>query len=239
MVDYREAGLEMSSGTMAQARRFNGWTYDVIKPYLGGRILEIGCGMGNITEFLLGSGRVTAVDINAVALRELRRRLGDRVNAARLDIVQPGIGLRGTFDSIVLLNVLEHMRDERRFLAPIRRLLAPSGRFICLVPAHPFLYCKLDADVGHIRRYTGAMLRRALERSGFSVERVFHFSTFATFGYIVNKVLLKTGVDDSATLDQIAAYDRLVPYVRPLDRLGLPLGLSVIAVARQKGQTSV
>lgn len=231
MVDYRDAAIEMSSGTMMRARRFNGWTYDVIKPYLRGRILEVGCGVGNITEFLARSGRVCAVDVNRTALRALHDRLGDRVQALRLDILQPGIGLRGPFDSIVLLNVLEHMRDEARFLAPIRRLLAPGGRFVCLVPAHPFLYCKLDRDVGHIRRYTGATLRRSLERSGFAVERVFHFSTFATFGYLVNKVLLQTGVDDSATLDQIVAYDRLVPLVRPLDRLGLPLGLSVIAVA--------
>ncbi len=142
----------------------------------------------------------------------------------------PPIREGATLDSIVCLNVLEHIEDDAGALANARQILAPSGgRLVLLVPAHPGLYGPLDRKVGHLRRYTRAGLERALRAAGFRVETLRWFNASGMPGWWLNSRLLGR---DRLPAIQVSAFDVISRIALPLERwIGPPTGLSLFAVA--------
>jgi len=107
-------------------------------------------------------------------------------------------------------------------------LLEPGGTFTLLVPSHPLLFGRFDRDIGHHRRYTKRELRRKLEAGGFVVERIRRSNPVGALGWLVSVRLLGL-----RRLRGTGLFDRLVPAFAVLDRVELPLGLSLVAVARK------
>ena len=136
----------------------------------------------------------------------------------------------GEFDSILCFNVLEHVPDDEQALRGLRNELRPGGRLLLLVPAHHFLYGGFDRAAGHVRRYDRAPLRALLEDAGFELEQLRHVNPVGGLGWLA-RVRLRPGDDWPAA--SFRTFDRLVPVVRHLDRLRLPFGLSLWAVARR------
>ena len=128
------------------------------------------------------------------------------------------------------MNVLEHIEDDRGALARLRGLLSPEGRLVLLVPAHQFLFGAMDEAIGHWRRYEKEGLESLLESSGFSIEQLFFVNALSTPGWFLNGRLLRRG---SVPGVQARLADRLVPLFRLERRLNLPMGLSLIALARR------
>src|SRR5437773_12216633 len=142
------------------------------------------------------------------------------------DAVAPLRGYRlGSERSV---NVFEHFANGERAMKAVYALLEPGGTFTPLVPVHPALLGGFDRDIGHHRRYTKVELRRKLEASGFIVERLRRSNPVGALGWLINVRLLRL-----RRLRGTGLFDRLVPAFTILDRLELPLGLSVIAVARK------
>jgi SAM-dependent methyltransferase len=216
---------------MEGAQRYNRWIYDRVEGGLGQRILEIGCGTGTITSFLTDRQLVVGIDVVDVYVRSTRKRYRDRPNIVilRHDLTESIEPLRGyRFDSAVSVNVFEHIADDEDAMKAVYGLLQPGGTFTVLVPSHPALLGSFDRDIGHYRRYTKGELRRKLESSGFVVERIRRSNPLGALGWLVNVRLLRLRRLRGARL-----FDRLVPALAVLDAIELPIGLSLIAIARK------
>ena len=216
---------------MEGAHRYNRWIYDRVRGGLGQRVLEIGCGTGTITSFMVDRQLVVGIDVVDDYIRSTSHRFDDRPNIVvrRHDLTESIDALRGyRFDSALSVNVFEHIANDEGAMKAVYALLEPGGTFTLLVPCHPALLGGFDRDIGHHRRYTKRDLRRKLEASGFTVERIRRSNPVGALGWLVNVRLLGL-----RRLRGTGLFDRLVPAFAVLDRVELPLGLSVIAVARK------
>ncbi len=216
---------------MEGAHRYNRWIYDRVRDGLGQRVLEIGCGTGTITRFMVDRQLVVGIDVVDDYIRSTSHRFDDRPNIVvrRHDLTESIDALRGyRFDSALSVNVFEHIANDEGAMKAVYALLEPGGTFTLLVPCHPALLGGFDRDIGHHRRYTKRDLRRKLEASGFTVERIRRSNPVGALGWLVNVRLLGL-----RRLRGTGLFDRLVPAFAVLDRVELPLGLSVIAVARK------
>jgi 2-polyprenyl-3-methyl-5-hydroxy-6-metoxy-1,4-benzoquinol methylase len=221
--------------SLANVPHFNRWMGDVLRPYLGTRVLEIGAGIGNLTRRFTPRDAYTATDINPHYIDYLRRTLAGRpyldVRKCDLADARDFEELRGRYDTVVCLNVLEHVADETAALANLRAALQPGGRAIVLVPQNPKLHGSLDQVLGHVRRYTRQSLRDALERAGFEVEHLFDFNRATTPAWWWNGKVLKRRHFGRV---QLKVVNHTVWLMRPLDRILPWHGTSVVAVAKRR-----
>jgi SAM-dependent methyltransferase len=218
-------------GRLARAPRFNAWMADVIRPYCGQKILEIGSGTGNLTRRLVPRGLYVASDVNPLYLHTLRGLTADRpyLDVTLTDVTEGHSfpTTPGGFDTVVCLNVIEHVDDDKGALANIRKVLAQDGRAIVLVPQGPGLLGTLDDVLGHKRRYTEPTLRLVALEAGFEVKEIIRFNRVGTPAWWLNGKLLRRR---SFGLAQIFALNVLTPIFRLVDR-ALPFpALSLIAV---------
>ncbi|HSN13748.1 MAG TPA: glycosyltransferase [Anaeromyxobacteraceae bacterium] len=222
-------------GRLARAPRFNAWMADTIRPLCGQRILEIGSGTGNLTRHLVPRDRYVASDINPLYVATLGSLAPDR---PYLDVQLTDVTRRETFpkagadfDTVICLNVLEHVEDDQGSLENIRSVLRPGGRALVLVPRGPGLLGTLDEVLGHRRRYTPESLRAVAEAAGFDVKELHTFNRVGTPAWWLNGKLLRRR---SFGLFQIWMLNVLTPFFRRIDRF-LPFPpLSLIAVLEPK-----
>ncbi|MEP7272494.1 MAG: methyltransferase [Acidobacteriota bacterium] len=218
---------------LAELDAYNRWLFDQFADCLGKRVLEVGAGTGNITQFLCAAGsEVVATDVLPAYRRELASRFAGQANVrtGEFDLTQaaPAEMVSAPFDTVVCLNVLEHIEDDRFSLDQMRRVLAPDGMLALLVPAHQVLYGEFDRAVGHYRRYEKSQLKQLLIETGFRIRSMRFFSAAATLPWLINGRLLKRGFLPSG---QTGLANRLVPLLRLERFIGPPFGLSLIAVA--------
>jgi len=224
--------LEVLEGAMA---RNYAWAYDVIAPYLGRSILEAGSGVGVISRYLVERGDpVVLTDHHPAYLAHLRARFGDRPNVAFqiLDLEHPPFEVEQSIDTVVSLNVLEHIRDDVAAVRGLADLLPVGGRLVLQVPNYPSLFGSLDETYGHFRRYSKRSLLEVIEQAGLSLVEIRNFNPLAIPGWVVSaKILRMPRVDvRSARL-----FNRIVPLARRLDFLSALGGLALIVCAERRG----
>jgi glycosyltransferase involved in cell wall biosynthesis len=220
--------------SVRRAHGFNLWMLSQFRAYLGQRVFEAGCGIGNFTELLLDRERLVCVDNDPFYVEIIRRRFGhlenieafqgDLTDAACVDRVRSE-----EIDTIVCLNVLEHIEDDRAAIRNFHEMLRPGGHVAALVPAHPWLYTDCDRTLGHVRRYTEPELREKFAQAGFEVASVEQFNRLAVYGWWLNG---KRGQDRLSPF-QMRVYEFLLPLAKLMDRLKRGPGLSLILVARK------
>jgi glycosyltransferase involved in cell wall biosynthesis len=220
--------------TLDGAHHFNRWMADRIRPYVGHRVLEIGAGIGTLAQQFLPRDRYVAAELDPLHLDVLRNLSLERpyLEVTRLD-AQQGSGFApyaAQLDTILCLNVLEHLADPAAALRNVERTLRPGGTAIVLVPAGQSLYGGIDESVGHLRRYSREDLRAGLEEAGLRVEELFDFNRVGVPGWWLNGRVL--GRREMPKL-QLKLYDSLVWLWRRIDRFLPWPGLSLIAVARK------
>jgi SAM-dependent methyltransferase len=221
----------------AAARRYNAWLFDRARPYLRRRVLDVGAGIGTFTDLLAAAGHeVVALEPDPRFAERLRERFAGRADVTVVEAGVEDMGLADSFDSILCFNVLEHVADDEGALRVLRDRLAPGGRLLLLVPAHPLLLAETDRALGHHRRYTRTGLRAALGRAGYEVERLRHVNPVGALGWLLWFRLRRPR--DRWPAGAYRVYDRLVPLLRALDRLPLPAGLSLWAIARHPPRSS-
>ncbi len=235
-------GATQELAHLSDADRFLTWISDTLEPALGERVLEVGAGVGAIAEKLASAGhQVTAIEPADNVFPELQRRTAGRAGLTAMKVTSQDLlasGAAGSFDSVVYVSVLEHIRDDVDELRTAYGLLAPGGTLALFVPAMPALYGSLDFKSGHFRRYDRTLLRNVLTEAGFQVERLEYMDLLGVLPYFVMYRLL-----DVPTLDagSSALYDRvLVPVSRFLEaHVGTPTaGKNLVAVARRPPVTS-
>ncbi len=214
--------------------RYNDWLLSKITPSLGKRIFEAGCGTGTFTRYFARRGRVLAVDFDRHYITALREHYAGRSNirVEWLDLCSQEWTVVGNdrFDTVVCMNVLEHLPLDAEVLGHFRDILDPGGRLIMLVPAHSSLFGTLDTALGHFRRYETQPLRCTLERMGLIVEKIEYINPTGAVGWFLNSRILKR---ETMPPVQAALYDRIYPVLRLGEVLKLPFGLSVFVVAQK------
>jgi 2-polyprenyl-3-methyl-5-hydroxy-6-metoxy-1,4-benzoquinol methylase len=225
-----------------QADKFNAWMYDTIRPYIKGRVLEAGSGIGNISSFLLDSGHdVWLSDLDTGYCRLLDDKFAGRPNlkgVLQLNLEdehfeQRFSSLFNTFDTIVATNVVEHIKDDARAIRNCRMLLREGGLLVVLVPVGNWLFNSLDREFGHYRRYSKARLNRLLGKELTVIHtRYFNFGGIAGW-FFTGSLLQKRTLPEL----EMRVFNRLVPVFKIIDKLLMNrVGLSVIGVAKKEIQ---
>jgi glycosyltransferase involved in cell wall biosynthesis len=220
--------------SLERAQRFNRWMAESIAPWVGARVLEIGAGIGNITTWLLPRDLYVASDINPHYLHYLRNlALGKPYLAVdRIDLEEPRCFApwAGRFDTVVCLNVLEHVRDPLLSLRNMASVLEEGGRLVLYVPQGQGLYSTLDEVLGHRCRYSREQLAGELRAAGFALETFRDFNHLAIPGWWLNGKIFRRRHFSRA---QLKLFNMLVPAIRRLDPWLPGPGLGIIAVARK------
>ncbi len=221
---------------LERAQRFNAWMADAVRPWVGSRVLEIGAGIGNITQFLIPRDLYVASDVNSNYLHYLGNLAAGKpylaVAAVDLEDASSFRGQTQRFDTVICLNVLEHVSDPVAALANVNSALVPGGRLVIYVPRGPRLYSALDRALGHRCRYRRSELEAELAQAGFAVERISTFNRAAAPSWWWNgKVLRKR----TFSRWQLKIFDLLVPFLRVFDRFFPWKGLGLLAVATKTG----
>jgi glycosyltransferase involved in cell wall biosynthesis len=215
--------------------RYNGFLWDLMQPFIGRHVLEVGAGTGLLTRYLSTRERVLATELDPEYVDLLRRTFADSPNVEirALDLAhlaENGIPPR-TFDTVVCSNVLEHIEDDGAALAAMHDVLVPGGRVVLIVPAIEALYGTIDRAIHHHRRYSRDDLTAKLEGAGLAVEHLSYFNMLGVPGWYLNSRVLKR---QSVPGVQARINDWLVPWLRVERRFGPPVGMSLLAVARAR-----
>jgi glycosyltransferase involved in cell wall biosynthesis/phospholipid N-methyltransferase len=221
---------------LSQAPRFNAWMADVVRPFCGKKVLEIGSGTGNLTRRLIPRDQYVASDVNPLYLATLRGLTADRpyldVTLTDLSRGETFPRVEGGFDTVICLNVVEHVADDVGALRNIHSVLGPGGRAVVLVPQGPEVFGTLDEVLGHQRRYTKATLARLAADSGFQIRELLEFNRVGRPAWWLNGTVLKRRYLGRF---QVVVLNVLTPLFRRIDR-GLPFeALSLIAVMEPLG----
>jgi glycosyltransferase involved in cell wall biosynthesis len=221
---------------MARLEPYNRWLVSRFEHAIGRRVLEIGAGFGNITRHLKGREILVASDLDSVALEHLKGVFRDdpsvRVASYRFPLDESAreeVRALGV-DTVVCLNVLEHIEDDRTTLANLKETLSPGGRLILLVPAFARLYGTLDEHLHHFRRYEKAELEQKIREAGFELEDLRFVNRPGIFGWWLNGRVLRRRV---LPRGQLLAFKLLMPLLKREEVEPPSSGLSLLAIARK------
>jgi glycosyltransferase involved in cell wall biosynthesis len=232
---YADSG-KVTLDALEQAPKFNRWMFEAIEPWLGRSVAELGAGRGNLSQFLRRRGRVLLTDYRADYLEALQRRWPRQAGLefAKVDLTVPADyeHLRSFApDSVVFLNVLEHLEDDRTVLQNLAQTVPAGCRLIILVPFSMKLFSEFDRLLGHFRRYEAGELERKVEEAGFFVENQFFFNKVGVFAWYLSNTL---GGQKALQPWQLRVYNALTPLFRILDRVLPTTGLSTVVIAAKR-----
>ncbi len=221
---------------MKRLHRYNRWIFSKFRPFLGRRVLEVGSGIGNITQLLMDRDFVVATDVEPKYLTLLKNAFGQykKFVIENLDISGSNMERYRPYriDSALCFNVLEHVEKDEGALENIFHLLEPKGRLLLFVPSHPWLYGSLDHHLNHCRRYGREELKRKLEQAGFQVILLKYFNRIGILGWYLNSKIFKR---KSLPSFQLRIYNLLVPLFKVEELFPLPFGTSLLAIAEKPG----
>jgi 2-polyprenyl-3-methyl-5-hydroxy-6-metoxy-1,4-benzoquinol methylase len=224
-------GSSILSG-LKHARRLNFWIGKTLRPFIGDRVLEIGAGVGTLTNQFIPREMYVASDNNSNHIRNLQSYAFGKpyLHILNVDPCDPEHfdGLRERFDTVIIVNVLERISDEGAALKNLWSALERSGRVLIMVPQTPKLYGTLDRALGRSRRYTAQNIHEALVRTGFRLEKTFDFNRVSVIGWWLNSKFFRRQRISRA---QLKVLDLLLPVLSRIDRFLPWKGLSLIAVA--------
>ena len=231
------SGAGTYSSAIGEAVNYTRWVLDSFDGLIGRRILEVGIGHGGYVDHLPAPERYLGVDIDADLVAQARQAHSQR-DYVEADITAPDFAARvggGRFDTVLCLNVLEHVETDGAAVANLLTALEPGGHLLLFVPAFEALYSPLDRFAGHHRRYTRAQLAGLVPEDLGTVVRSEYFNPIGGLGWWVNKFMPHKSLNDGAVNGQVRLFDR---YVLPASRLVNPLtrnifGQSVVFAVRR------
>ena len=217
--------------SMSQAGFYNKWTFNKFSKYLRGEILEVGCGTGNFTHTLSRYGKVTAIDIDQVLIETLEKDNNPNINAGYGNIEKREYFFsKKTFDTIICLNVLEHIENDGIALENMYKLLKKGGYLILLVPIHDFLYGEIDKSIGHYRRYKPKELLKKMSDINYSIGSFQKLNFLGAIGWFISGRILR---NKKITEGKIKLFNLLSPFLFLEDLVEPPIGTSLLVVAKR------
>jgi len=222
---------------MARARHYQRWQFQMVARFLTGDVLEVGGGIGNFTPHIATVARtVTSLEPNEYCFHQLSEKIATIKNASAhrvtVESLRRVLPADKKFDAVVLMNVLEHIRDDRAVLANLRQYLAPGGRIVVLVPACQWAFGPTDTRLGHYRRYTKKYTRQLLAGLQLELASLRYYNFMGIWGWWWNA---KCGRRENQSDAQIRFFDGwIVPVLSRLEKfVAPPVGQSLLFVTRE------
>lgn len=226
---------------LSVADRLNDWMFDSIRPFVKGRILEIGSGIGNISSCFVKNGIPICVsDYSSHYCALLNNKFREeelvegvfQIDLSDTDFEDRYASLIGQFDTVFALNVIEHIKDDKLAILNCKKMLSKNGHLIILVPAWQMLYNSFDQALEHYRRYTRTSVSQLFNSQKLTILRTWYFNLAGILGWFVSGTLLRKKTLPSG---QLSFYNKLVPLFRIADKATFnQVGLSVIIVGRKQ-----
>jgi SAM-dependent methyltransferase len=224
-------GRDLEQGGADQPR-YRRYQLDLISPHCGNTVLEVGAGLGEFAAGLTDLDRLVVTDADPGAVELLAERFADRPEVeARQLALGDELSLDKPVDSVIAINVLEHIEDDAGALRSLAELVVPGGTIVLWVPGYQQLYGEFDRRVGHVRRYTPATVSDAVLRAGLQVELA---KPVNLLGGIAWWAAVRRGGSTAPNPRLVAIYDKfIVPVTRAVEsRVRVPFGQTVLCVAR-------
>lgn len=221
--------------SMSQATWYNQWTINQFKSYLKGDILEIGCGIGNFTTYLERYGNIYAIDIEKNYIN-LTKKVAKKSSVGIGDIESGKYFFnQHIFDTIVCINVLEHIKNDHQALKNIYKLLKKGGHLIILVPSHQSLYGPIDKAIYHFRRYDKKRLIKEVSSLGISIIRSTRLNFIGGVGWWFAGKILK---EDTIQNDKVKLFNIFGPPFLALENIiEPPFGTSILIIGKRNEAT--
>jgi SAM-dependent methyltransferase len=230
---FTYGGTELSA--LAEAKNYYQWVSSQFAPFLGKRVIEVGAGIGTFSRSLLQQtalSELILVEPGENLFPLLQQRFADEPRVKIVHGYFHDLATPTGADSVILVNVLEHIAEDQALLNDVHAVLVPGGTLLLLVPALSWIYGSLDVAFGHYRRYSKAALAGKLRAAGFQSLRLSYLNLPGIVGwFLTGKVLRRKTLKPY----YVRLYDQwIIPWLSRLEgRWELPLGQSLIAVARK------
>lgn len=223
---------------MSFAVNYHKWILEEFRPFLGKKLVEVGAGTGSFSEMLIDEKPENLALVEPSEMFEfLEQNISQFDTAVSVNyynsIFSEAAGtLNEKPDTIIYVNVLEHIEDDRGELEKVYETLAPGGHCLIFVPALMSLYGAFDEKVGHFRRYRKAELEEKGKAAGFKVVKSKYFDFVGIFPWYIKYKLLKS---DSLESGAVEAYDKFaVPVTKQFERfLKFPVGKNILTVLQK------
>jgi SAM-dependent methyltransferase len=234
-LEYSQVALQKVREDRLLIDQMDQWLYKEIAPYLGHRVLEIGCGVGNFARYLTDRELYVGTDVAQESVERVSQQYRDRGNmrAVAADVTSPAFADLADLelDTAFSLNVFEHIEDDGAALSNAAGVLQPSGALILIVPAHGWLYGSMDAAIGHYRRYDRTGLAAQLRDAGLELVIAKYINAAGAAGWFFNGRIRRQTTPPAG---QLRLFNGLVPWLSRLERrVPPPFGISLLAVGRK------
>ena len=224
--------------TIREARRYGEHVFELLRPHVGRRVLEVGCGIGTMSRKLTAvADIVVGIEPNVACIERVEAAVRHEpkftLRPCHLEECDPVELASHRFDTVYCVNVLEHLEHDVAALSVFRDVIVPGGNVLVFVPAVMAAYGPLDAELGHHRRYSKRTLSDAFAAAGLEMLMLRYTNPLGLLGWMYNSHVTKARVH---SLAQVKLFERLVaPWALPLERLITPpIGLSLMAVGRRR-----
>ncbi len=235
-----DAEGEETLDVIRYADKFNAWMYKTIRPYCTGNILEIGSGLGNISQFFLADEvLITLTDVRSNYCKHLQERFGlfpSLQKICLMDLTDDAFDTKfkhlfDSFDCVFALNVVEHIYNDELAVANCKKLLKKGGNLLILVPSYSFLFNDIDRSLEHYRRYNKKSLSLLFSKNELPIVQSFYFNFMGIFAWFVSG---KLQGNKTIPKGQMKLYNLFVPLFRVIDKLTFKKwGLSTIVVGNK------
>lgn len=222
------------SSAMENASGYNKWIVSAFLPYIGRRLMEVGVGHGGFYELLPKLDEYMGVDIDPVLIAKAQDRY-PQLSYVVADIAAPDfvrkLG-RNTFDTVLCINVMEHVENHTAGLDNLLSALTKGGRLLLFVPAFEFLYTDLDRLAGHHRRYIKKSITDMMDNRKARILRLEYFNPIGGIGWLANRFVKHSSLDSAVMNSQIGLFDKyILPFSRALNPITKSFwGQSIICV---------
>lgn len=213
--------------TLKEADEYYKWLLSRVRPFVHGKVLEIGAGIGSFAKWARLAGKEYHVsDADPALVQRLEK---DYPTAFQWDLYKP-FPRNDLYDTIIILNVIEHLEDDLTALKHIHERLVPGGHLIVMVPAMQFLYGSLDQAFGHFRRYKKNTMKNVATRASFKILKSEYVNVIGMLGWFLYGRILKTNHLPQKLCSHFNLVIPLLKLERPIAQM---MGLSLILVAQK------
>ena len=233
-VDTKAEYLGRDLEAMSFAKNYHKWIIEEFKPYFGKNVAEVGAGSGNFSELLLKHvNNLIAFEPSKNMHSLLEKRFAKNPN---IKIINSMFGtnchkFEGCLDSVIYVNVLEHIKNDENELFQVYKSLIGGGHALIFVPALPFLYSDFDKNIGHFRRYLKNDFVKLAKKIGLSIKKAKYFDLAGIIPWYIFFVLFKKQL----TRDRVLLYDKFaVPVMQKIEKLIIPpIGKNILLVMQK------